>query len=129
VDIQKHIQYWLQGAERDLQTAENIFSSGRDFHFCLFVAYLALEKTFKALVVKATVAHPPKTHNLVRLSELARLELTIDQVHFLQEVNQFAIQTRYPDEQFEFYKRCTKEFTETYLNKIKDFRQWLLTMI
>ena len=129
MDIQKNIKYWLQSAEIDLQTAENIFSTGRDFHFCLFVAHLVLEKTLKALVVKVTNDHPPKIHNLSHLAELADLDLTTDQVNFLQEVNQFSIQTRYPDEQFEFYKRCNEEFAEKYLNKIKDFRQWLFTMI
>lgn len=129
MDIEKQIQYWLTTAEMDLETSHNIFQSGKDYHYCLFVSHLILEKTLKAIVIKSTKDFPPKTHNLVRLAELAQLQLTSEQVEFLQEVNQFALQTRYPDYQLEFYNRCTKQFTEKYFNKIQDFYSWLRSQV
>ena len=38
---------------------------------------------------------------------------------FLMLVNSFQIEARYPDEKLDFYKTCTKEFTEINFNKIK----------
>ena len=35
------------------------------------------------------------------------------------------ISTRYPDEQFKFYKLCTKEFTLDKFKKIKEKYEWL----
>jgi len=43
---------------------------------------------------------------------------------FLDEVNDFNLEVRYPEYKNEFYKTCTKEFTEIYFNKVKEFYQW-----
>lgn len=44
----------------------------------------------------------------------------------LEIVKDFNLEARYPDEKFSFHKKCTREFTETYLNKIKEIKEWLL---
>jgi len=49
-----------------------------------------------------------------------------EQQDFLLEINQFNIKARYPDYKFEFYKKCTPEFTQNSFTKIKDLYQWLL---
>ena len=64
-------------------------------------------------------------HNLVKLAEVSSLDLTDEQKVFLGEVNDFNLETRYPDYKLEFYKSCTKEFTERYLIKIKEYYKWL----
>jgi hypothetical protein len=38
------------------------------------------------------------------------LEISEEDYDFFEEVNTFNISTRYPDEQFKFYKLCTEEF-------------------
>ncbi|KAF0146839.1 MAG: HEPN domain-containing protein, partial [Ignavibacteria bacterium] len=67
----KQIEYWTKAATLDLQSAIDIFESGKNFHFCLFLCHLSIEKLLKAFVVKITNDFPPKTHNLLRLAELA----------------------------------------------------------
>jgi len=121
---EEHIKYWRESAQHDLESAETIFNSGR-YDWCLFVGHLALEKILKALFVDRNDNNiPPKTHNLVRLAELSKMELNEEQKFFLDKINDFNIQTRYPDYKLEFYKRCDVVYAQEQLNKIKEFYSW-----
>lgn len=125
---EEHVNYWLQSAEHDFKAANSLFKS-KKFDWCLFVGHLVLEKTLKAIFVAHNEKVPPKLHNLVKLAELARLILTEEQILFLDEVNDFNLETRYPDFKLEFYKRCTKKYAKGYLKKIKEFYQWLKSQL
>ena len=121
---EEHIKYWLDSADHDFETANTLFSSGK-YDWCLFICHLVLEKLIKAYYVKNNDNKiPPKTHNLVRLVQLAQMELEENHLLFLDEVNDFNIEVRYPEYKNEFYKTCTKDFTENYFNKVKEFYQW-----
>ena len=121
---EEHIKYWLDSADHDFETANTLFSSGK-YDWCLFICHLVLEKLIKAFYVKNNDNKiPPKTHNLVRLVQLAQMELEENHLLFLDEVNDFNIEVRYPEYKNEFYKTCTKDFTEDYFNKVKEFYQW-----
>lgn len=122
MDKEKQIQYWLTASELDWKTANDIYSSNKNFHFCLFICHLVIEKLLKSLVVKETNEHPVKTHNLLRLAEIAKLDIKTDDVQFLEELNQFQLDTRYPDEKFSLYKLATKDFTEKRFNKTGELR-------
>ena len=47
----------------------------------------------------------------------------------LETITDFNLEARYPDERFSFKRKCTREFTETYLHKIEEIRRWLLQKI
>jgi len=85
---------------------------------CLFFGHIVLEKVLKGLVAKNTSKEAPYIHDLVRLQELAKMQLDKDDLKFLKEVNNFNIRVRYPDYKLRFYKICTKEFTEIRFNRI-----------
>ena len=70
------------------------------------------------MVAKNTSKEAPYIHDLVRLQELAKMQLDKDDLKFLKEVNNFNIRVRYPDYKLRFYKICTKEFTEKRLKRI-----------
>jgi len=72
---------------------------------------------------------PPKIHNLVRLAELSKVEIDDEQKFLLDKINDFNIQTRYPDYKLEFYKRCNAEYANEYLGKIKEFHTWLSSLL
>ena len=72
---------------------------------------------------------PPRSHDLVKLADMADLGMDEETLDFLDSVNSFNISTRYPDEKFKFYKMCTKDFTKDNLNRIKEIRNWLLQKI
>lgn len=79
--------------------------------------------------MRDTGESPPWIHNLIRLAENTTLNLSGEQKELLAEINQFNVETRYPDYKNSFYKLCTKEFTEEYFTKIKDLYQWLLSQM
>jgi HEPN domain-containing protein len=126
---EEHINYWLESAQHDLETAESLFSSAK-YDWSLFVAHLVLEKTIKSIFVKNNQSKiPPKIHNLVRLSELSLLDLNEEQRIFLDEVNDFNLEVRYPEYKKEFYKLCSKEVAEKYLSQIKELLKWLKSQL
>ena len=127
--INDHIKYWLKSAEHDLETAESLFQS-KKYDWCLFLGHLVLEKTIKAIFIKENNNEmPPKTHNLVRLAKVSNVILSEENKFFLDEVNDFNIEVRYPDYKNLFSKRCTQSFTENYFYKIKEFHSWLKSLI
>jgi HEPN domain-containing protein len=126
---EQHINYWLESAEHDLDTARTLFDSGK-YDWCLFISHLVLEKLLKAIFVKNNENKiPPKIHNLVRLAQAAKADLDEEQLLFLNEVNDFNLEVRYPEYKNEFYKICTKEFTEGYFTRIKEFYKWQKSLL
>jgi HEPN domain-containing protein len=69
---------------------------------------------------------PPFSHNLVYLAEKAALELSEDNLEFLEEVSDYNLEARYPDDKLSFNKKCTAEFTEKKLKQIEEVKKWLL---
>lgn len=126
---EEHIKYWLDSAQHDLESAISIFDSGR-YDWCLFVGHLALEKILKAIFVASNNDDmPPKTHNLVRLAELSQIDLNEEQRFLLDTINDFNLQTRYPDYKLAFYKRCTESYATESLGSIKEFFAWFTSLL
>ena len=96
IDIQKQVVHWRDSSLEDWQVANELIRAGRLRHG-LFFAQLALEKILKAHICQQTQDLAPRMHNLVRLSEIATLELTQQQIDILAEMNAFNIEGRYPD--------------------------------
>ena len=74
-DIEKQVAYWRDSAVEDLQVAQDLIKRQRTRHG-LFFLHLALEKLLKALVCRQTQDLAPRTHNLIRLAELAEFRRT-----------------------------------------------------
>ncbi len=96
IDVGRHIAFWRAGAREDWDVAEQLVAAGRP-RYGLFFAHLAVEKAIKAMVCRETGDLPPRIHHLVRLAELAALEVTPVQIDLLAELNAFQIEGRYPD--------------------------------
>ena len=126
--IIKHVDYWINSANHDLDVAETLFHSGK-YDWCLFIAHLVLEKILKGFYVKNIGELPPRTHDLVRMANMAKIEFDEDTLEFLDAVNTFNISTRYPDEKLTFYKMCTSDFTEEHFQRIKEIYKCLLQKI
>ena len=95
----------------------------------LFSRLPGLEKLLKAVFTKSEDKTPPFSHNLVYLAEKAGLVLNEEKMELLEEITDFNLEARYPDEKFSFYKKSTKEFTVNKLVGIKEIREWLLQML
>ena len=101
---EEHIGFWLDSAERNLNSAQNNFHS-RNYDWCLFIGHLVLEKTLKALYVKNSDNQtPPRIHNLLKLAEISNLELDDAAKLFFDKVNSFNLESRYAEYKSEFRK-------------------------
>jgi len=118
-------QFWIESANEDWNVAQHLFEK-EDYSYALFFGHLTLEKIFKAIYVKRQKENPPHTHRLVFLAESLSLYLSPGQLELLEAVTDFNLEARYPDEKFSFKKRCTVEFTEEYLKKIEEMKEWLM---
>lgn len=121
INTEAQKKYWQAGAAGDLETAEILIAKAKLLEG-LFFCHLAIEKAVKALVVETTKDIPPKTHNLIRLSELANLSLNQENADFFGEMMMFHLEGRYPEgyEKPPEIDRCVE-----YLNKSKEIVEWL----
>jgi len=121
----KLVNYWLKTAEDDLKVVDHLFEKG-DYSWALFIAHLVLEKVLKVYYVKEVGKQAPYSHSLRYLAQQASLELSEEQKELLRTVTRFDVEVRYPSEKSDFYKLCTKNYTQDYLKRIKEFYQWML---
>jgi len=96
VDISKQIEYWQKSADEDWEVAKQLVDSGKTRHG-LFFAHLAIEKMLKAHYTKNKKDCPPKIHNLLRIAELAEIDLDVEKKDVLSTINRFCMEGRYPD--------------------------------
>jgi HEPN domain-containing protein len=122
----ERMTYWVKSSDRDFRTMNHLFEK-KDYTWSLFIGHLVTEKLLKAYYVINHNDHPPLIHNLLRLAENGGLELDEEQKDILVTVTTFNIRARYDDYKLEFYKTCSKEYTETWIKKIKGFRKWIKT--
>lgn len=99
--------------------------------YCLFFGQMVIEKLLKAVYAKnnKSAPHAPKTHDLLYLTEKLNLELTDEQEVILNEITTFNLSTRYDDYKKAFFNKCTDEYTQTQINKIKEIKVWLEKML
>lgn len=118
------VSYFIDSSDTDFKAMQHLFKM-QDYHWSLFVGHMVLEKLLKAFYIKNIDKKHPYLHNLLRLAEKANLELNEEQKDILVTVTTFNIKARYNDYKKAFYKTCTKNFTEEWINKIKYFRKWI----
>lgn len=119
------IDYWVDSSSMDFEAMESLFDNGH-YAWALFAGHLVIEKLLKAYYVKRVDRNVPQIHHLLRIAELAKLDLEDTQKDFLLELTAFNIRARYPDYKKRFYEKANKSFTEKYLKRVKEFREWLL---
>ncbi|MBE0647974.1 MAG: HEPN domain-containing protein [Bacteroidales bacterium] len=128
LDYEKSINHWIESSDRDFLTMTNLLKS-KDYSWSLFLGHLVIEKLLKALVVKETNEFPKPIHDLARLANKGKLKCSGEQLDMLDVITTFNISARYEDFKLEFYRRCTKDFTETWVNNIKELRQWIKSQL
>jgi len=96
LDVEKQVAYWRDGAPDAFRSVPTLRENGF-WREALFWAHLGVEKAFKAHVVRVTRAVPPYIHNLLRLAEIAQIELSAGQIAFCNALNECQREARYPD--------------------------------
>jgi len=127
-DKEKIVKYWIDSSDEDFETMIAMFTSKR-YSWSMFVGHLMIEKLLKALYVKTNNEFPPFIHNLLRLAEKCNLDLDEEHSLFFATVTAFNINARYDDYKRTFYKTCTPEFTEIWIERLKIHRLWIKGLI
>jgi HEPN domain-containing protein len=124
----KSVESWADQARYDLDTAFAMQNSGR-YRYVLFCCQQAVEKAIKAIIAKRSNHYPPRIHALIRLAELASLNLNDDQAQLLRELSSYYTQTRYPEEIPALSAKITKEESQQIIEQTKDIVQWILSIL
>ena len=127
IDIEKIKNHWIETSNDDFNTMNELFKS-KSYNWSLFVGHISVEKLLKALYVKLHGRHAPTIHNLYRLAELYEIEMTDEYSDWLDTITSFNINARYDDYKREFYELCTREYTESWVDRIKELREWIKKM-
>lgn len=124
INIDKIIAHFVTTSDKDFGTMTNLFAS-KDYSWSLFIGHILIEKLLKAYSVKFTSKHPPFTHDLVRLAQISELDLSKEQLDWLDTITTFNINARYDSYKQEFNLKCTPEFTKEWVDKITVLRSWV----
>lgn len=124
------MNYWIESSDEDFNVMLDLKEKNRNT-YCLFFGQMVIEKLLKALYAKNNKGAPyaPKTHDLLYLAEKLNIELTEEQEVTLNKITTFNLSTRYDDYKRAFYNKCTDEYTEEQINKIKEVKAWLEIML
>lgn len=115
---------WLSSAEYDLETARQMQRTGR-YIYVVFMCHLSLEKALKAAVCQETGEPPPRTHDLLRLTYLAKIELAPEAKAFLSQLADASVATRYPEELNRLTSDYGEQTTEQLLKRTEELVEWL----
>lgn len=125
MDIRRQIEYWLNGSQDDIEAAAVLLEKGK-VRQSLFFAHLAVEKALKAHVSKAAESVPPRTHDLLRLAELAGISLDPPRRTFLARLQRFCLEGRYPDSPLEMPEL---DEARAELDDARETRSWLVKQL
>ena len=123
---EEHIKHWIKSSEEDIITLNSLFKDGRYVH-ALFFGHLFLEKVCKAVWVKYNQENiAPYTHNLLKLLKGIETGLSEEDLTFLDNLNEYQLEGRYPEYEFQLIKKTTQVMAIEYIIKINNISQCLL---
>jgi HEPN domain-containing protein len=96
----------------------------RQFTTALFFGHLAVEKLLKALYAQERNDHAPPTHNLQRLAVACGLPLDEGRTDVLLAITEFNLEARYPDLKRTFRVRCTQDYAQAQMTRIRETSAW-----
>jgi len=119
---------WVEQAKYDLAAAGDMLKAGR-LYYVLFCCQQAAEKMLKAIYARKLNNVPPRTHQLVRIAEETKLELSEEHKNFLRELSAYYIQSRYPDEMENTEDDVSVDLAERVLKCTEELIKWLRSTI
>ena len=117
MDKNEKVQYWLDIADYDIETAKAMLNSGR-LLYVGFMCHQTIEKSLKAVIARDCINDeiPPKIHHLQKLAEKANLftKMSEEQKNIIGQLNPLNVEARYP----EYKKRIADNLTNDICQKL-----------
>ncbi len=123
---EEQVQYWLDIADYDLDTAEAMHQTGR-WLYVAFMCHQVIEKTLKAYWCATCDDEPPYTHNHMRLANGCGLyeQMSDEQRDFLDTITNYNIEARYPEDKDEQARTLTPLACRQIIDETKQLQQWI----
>lgn len=128
LDKEKIISHWIESSDNDYNAMIDLYKTKHN-NWALFMGHLVIEKLLKALYIKTKGEFPPMIHDLRRIFENSGIELEPPMQIKLDSISRFNINARYDDYNQSFYQLCTDNFTLEWIDKIKECRLWIKSML
>lgn len=124
--VARHVAYWLDLAQYDLDTARVMLDNGR-YLYVGFMCHQVAEKALKGLVASATRQMPPYTHALVTLAKLsgASEELSAEDQALLDVLRPLNIEARYPAQKDALLRSLSAERCQTMIEGAERLLTWI----
>lgn len=121
-----HITYWLRTGH-DSWDAGTYLMQGKKNVEALFIFCLAVEKWLKANWVNDNIDNlPPRIHDLQSIYSQTDLQLPPELIDFLDTVNRWNLEGRYPDFRFSLHKLATQTYLDQQFIKLQNLKTCLL---
>ena len=79
----------------------------------------------KAVVAEIQEQHPPRIHDLEKLTDLGSVKIPKEFQTFVTDLNQLSIATRYPEDLQGMVKQYPKPVAQKFLKQSEGFARWL----
>ena len=124
--MNKKVQYWLDIADYDLETAKSMLKTKR-FLYVGFMCHQVIEKGLKACYVHLKNEIPPYTHNLMQLAEKSEIiqKMTEQQLNSLDILQPLNIEARYPSYKEKLLQTLDQNKSKQILKNTEELYQWL----
>jgi len=130
MDIDNKIQYWLDMAVYDMDTAGAMLETGR-YLYVGFLCHQCIEKAFKAYYWHTVQHEPLYTHNLLVLADKSDINqyLNENMQNLLNRLMPLNIQARYPQNREALLQTLTREVCDALLRETKELFQWIKQLL
>lgn len=120
------VQYWLDLADYDFETAEAMQRSKR-FLYVGFMCHQTIEKVFKAYFTSLTNDVPPFSHNLSYLAKKGDFYNDFDEAQqdFIDQIEPLNIEARYPSDKERLLRSLSEQKCQEILQKTKELQTWI----
>lgn len=100
------------------------------FYHLVYVRFLfPHSEALKAIVVDRRKESPPKTHDLLRLIDLAKISVPDKHMPIIAHLNEASVPTRYPEDMSKLVRNYNRLAAQRYLKETKGLLQWLRSLM
>lgn len=130
MNINEKVEYWLDIASYDMETAK-VMLKGKRLLYVGFMCHQTVEKVLKAYYTKVKENTPPFVHNLKRLSEESEIynKFSEEQKDLIDELVPLNIEARYPTYKEKLLKSLSVEKCELLIKQTEDLCNWIKQML
>lgn len=126
MDREERVNYWIELAKYDLDTAK-VMLKGARYLYVGFMCHQVIEKSLKAYFTSVLEDNPPYIHNLTILAKKSNIydSLNTYQIDILDLLEPLNIQARYPTSKDRILKSLTKEKCKKIIEQTEELFVWI----